>query len=87
MIAGIASLQDFFPEPQLVRGKWVKRNKKTGKVTLMNPQPGRARILAEELPVVNGGGKNPSPPTMRALSRSRIHSSGLSTRTTIYAKT
>ena len=62
VIAGIASLQDFFPEPQLVRGKWVKRNKKTGKVTLMNPQPGRARILAEELPVVNGGGKNPSPP-------------------------
>lgn len=47
VVTGLASLHDFFPEPQLVRGRYVKRNLKTGETTLMVPQPGGGNSGAE----------------------------------------
>jgi hypothetical protein len=38
VITGIASLHDFFPKPQMVLGKTVKRDIKTGKITLYDPK-------------------------------------------------
>src|SRR5579863_2600052 len=38
-ITGIASLHDFFPRHQSHFGKYVKRNKKTGAITPVEPEP------------------------------------------------
>ena len=39
VITGIASLHDFFPRHQSHFGKYVKRNKKTGAITPVDPEP------------------------------------------------
>ena len=38
VVAGVASLHNFFPKPQLVRGKLVKRDRATGKITELEPE-------------------------------------------------
>ncbi|WP_263353985.1 choice-of-anchor D domain-containing protein [Acidicapsa acidisoli] len=40
VVTGIASLHDFFGKPQHVVGKYVRLDPKTGKETLVDPQPG-----------------------------------------------
>ncbi|MGD0892843.1 MAG: choice-of-anchor D domain-containing protein [Terracidiphilus sp.] len=40
VVTGIASLHDFFGKPQHVVGKYVWLDRKTGKETLVEPQPG-----------------------------------------------
>jgi len=38
VVSGIAALHDFFPVHQSVLGKWVRRDKKTGKITPLDPE-------------------------------------------------
>jgi len=38
-VTGINSLHDFFGQHQSFRGKYVKRDRKTGKITVLDPQP------------------------------------------------
>ena len=40
VVAGVASLHNFFPTPQHVTGKYVWIDRKTGRKTLVEPQPG-----------------------------------------------
>jgi hypothetical protein len=40
VVAGIVSLNDFFPKPQSVFGGFVKRDRKTGKITPLHPEQG-----------------------------------------------
>ena len=37
VVTGIASLHNFFPKPQIVRGNLVKRDRATGKITVLDP--------------------------------------------------
>jgi subtilase family serine protease len=44
VVGGIASLNNFFPKPQHVLGKFVKRNLKTGEITDVNPDPNASKL-------------------------------------------
>ncbi len=47
VVAGIASLHNFFPKPQIVRGNLVKRDRATGKITVLDPPaPAQPQIHA-----------------------------------------
>jgi Pro-kumamolisin, activation domain/Abnormal spindle-like microcephaly-assoc'd, ASPM-SPD-2-Hydin len=54
VIAGIASLHNFFPAPQSVLGSFVRKDKKTGKLTAAHSASGGP---APQLTYINGSGQ------------------------------
>lgn len=52
VITGIASLHDFFPKPQSVFGRYVKRDRRTGKITPVTITP-----VAPKVPLIAPDGK------------------------------
>jgi hypothetical protein len=62
VVVGIASLHNFFPKPQLVRGKLVKRDRATGKITPLDSQPAPASgQIPDDLMKRSGAGSGSSP--------------------------
>ena len=56
VVVGIASLHNFFPKPQMVRGKLVKRDRATGKITVLDPNSSPAGAShPSELPKKGSG--------------------------------
>ncbi|WP_348262891.1 protease pro-enzyme activation domain-containing protein [Telmatobacter sp. DSM 110680] len=56
VVAGVASLHDFFPKSQHVLGEQVKRDRKTGEVTLLDSSPFAANGPQPELGYVDTSG-------------------------------
>lgn len=56
VVAGVASLHDFFPKPQSVLGKLVKRDRKTGKITPVEPANPAPLGIAPQFTYTDGSG-------------------------------
>lgn len=56
VVTGVASLHDFFPKPQSVMGKLVKRDRKTGKITPVEPADSGPHGMAPQFTYTDGSG-------------------------------